>query len=244
MIKLFRHIRQQLILENKMGKYFKYAIGEIFLVVIGILIALQINNWNESRKDVQREIKMLMDIKNDINNNIANITEGVTILEEGIQLTTNILTAYKDKTSYDSTMVKDFLFFNYYWDPDFRYASFENLQKEGVNLISNDSLRDKIIEIFEIDMDILDVSDLNKHNDYMTSVGNMVINNHLYFDYGTGFILPINYQDMMSDSSFYSFASFHLSYQYQAWDKSKKFIEKSQLLDNAIGKEIKRLQNN
>ena len=50
MIKFFRHIRKSLIQENKMGKYFKYAIGEILLVVIGILIALQINNWNEDKK--------------------------------------------------------------------------------------------------------------------------------------------------------------------------------------------------
>jgi len=50
MIKLFRHIRQNLIMENKTSKYLKYAIGEIVLVVIGILIALQINNWNEQRK--------------------------------------------------------------------------------------------------------------------------------------------------------------------------------------------------
>ncbi|MCA0154403.1 hypothetical protein [Winogradskyella vincentii] len=50
MIKFFRHIRRTLINQNQMGKYFKYAIGEIFLVVIGILIALQINNWNEQRK--------------------------------------------------------------------------------------------------------------------------------------------------------------------------------------------------
>ncbi|MEZ4781044.1 MAG: DUF6090 family protein [Flavobacteriaceae bacterium] len=50
MIKFLRHFRKTLISENKMGKYFKYAIGEILLVVIGILIALQINNWNEQRK--------------------------------------------------------------------------------------------------------------------------------------------------------------------------------------------------
>ena len=50
MIKFFRKIRQNLLMENKTGKYFKYAIGEIILVVIGILIALQINNWNELRK--------------------------------------------------------------------------------------------------------------------------------------------------------------------------------------------------
>ena len=51
MIKFFRKIRYDLMEKNKTGKYFKYAIGEIVLVVIGILIALQINNWNEKRKD-------------------------------------------------------------------------------------------------------------------------------------------------------------------------------------------------
>jgi len=55
MIKFFRKIRQNLVMENKTGKYFKYAIGEIILVVIGILIALQINNWNERRKERAQE---------------------------------------------------------------------------------------------------------------------------------------------------------------------------------------------
>ena len=50
MIKIFRKFRQNLLIENKTSKYFKYAIGEIVLVVIGILIGLSINNWNETRK--------------------------------------------------------------------------------------------------------------------------------------------------------------------------------------------------
>ena len=54
MIKFFRHIRQNLIMENKTSKYLKYAIGEIILVVIGILIALQVNNWNENRKLIKQ----------------------------------------------------------------------------------------------------------------------------------------------------------------------------------------------
>lgn len=49
MIKFFRHIRKSLIEKNQMRKYFKYAIGEILLVVIGIVIALQFNNWNQAR---------------------------------------------------------------------------------------------------------------------------------------------------------------------------------------------------
>ena len=56
MIKLFRNIRQNLLMENKTGKYFKYAIGEIILVVIGILIALQLNNLNEIYKVKDTEV--------------------------------------------------------------------------------------------------------------------------------------------------------------------------------------------
>ena len=62
MIKFFRHIRRSLINQNNMGKYFKYAIGEILLVVIGILIALQINNWNETRKEQALELDYLIGI--------------------------------------------------------------------------------------------------------------------------------------------------------------------------------------
>ncbi len=66
MIKFFRKIRQNLLIENKTGKYFKYAIGEIILVVIGILIALQINNWNENRKAEKIELTYLIRLKNDL----------------------------------------------------------------------------------------------------------------------------------------------------------------------------------
>jgi hypothetical protein len=66
MIKFFRKIRQNLLMENKTGKYFKYAIGEIILVVIGILIALQINNWNENRKNSINEKALLANTINDL----------------------------------------------------------------------------------------------------------------------------------------------------------------------------------
>ena len=74
MIKFFRHIRKSLIEKNKMGKYFKYAIGEILLVVIGILIALQINNWNENKKDRVAERNALIDLREEFvyNANVFN----------------------------------------------------------------------------------------------------------------------------------------------------------------------------
>ena len=64
MIKFFRRIRQQLLSENKFSKYLFYAIGEIILVVIGILLALQINNWNEEKKERVQEQKYLIEINN------------------------------------------------------------------------------------------------------------------------------------------------------------------------------------
>lgn len=71
MIKFFRKIRQNLLSEGKTTKYFKYAIGEILLVVIGILIALQINTWNENRKSEKRSINymknLIIDLKTDVN---------------------------------------------------------------------------------------------------------------------------------------------------------------------------------
>ena len=62
MIKFFRKIRQRLLSQNKVSKYLLYAVGEIVLVVIGILIALQINNNNEAKKDRAFELKMLTEI--------------------------------------------------------------------------------------------------------------------------------------------------------------------------------------
>lgn len=70
MIKFFRKIRQSLLQQGKTGKYFTYAFGEIVLVVIGILIALQINNWNEERKADRAEDKALLALKNEFDKNV------------------------------------------------------------------------------------------------------------------------------------------------------------------------------
>jgi hypothetical protein len=67
MIKFFRKIRRKLLTENKFSKYLLYAIGEIVLVVIGIIIALQVNNWNENRKDRALEHDYYCRILDDFN---------------------------------------------------------------------------------------------------------------------------------------------------------------------------------
>ncbi|WP_040254288.1 DUF6090 family protein [Psychroserpens mesophilus] len=79
MIKFFRKIRQNLLSEGKTGKYFKYAIGEIILVVIGILIALGINNWNEERKNTSKRTSYLENLKIDLKKDLENLERLNTI---------------------------------------------------------------------------------------------------------------------------------------------------------------------
>ncbi|WP_445384148.1 DUF6090 family protein [Robiginitalea sp. IMCC44478] len=66
MLRFFRQIRQRLLTDNKFSKYLLYAIGEILLVVIGILIALQIDNWNENRQKAKEEHEILKQIEQDL----------------------------------------------------------------------------------------------------------------------------------------------------------------------------------
>lgn len=66
MLRIFRSLRNKLLSENRMKKYVLYAFGEIVLVVIGILIALQINNWNEVRKERLSEHQILKALKEDM----------------------------------------------------------------------------------------------------------------------------------------------------------------------------------
>ena len=82
MLKFFRTIRKKLIEEDNVRKYLFYAIGEILLVVIGILIALQVNNWNEERKDQQQAETYVQLLIEDLNADLNKYNTDIAILSE------------------------------------------------------------------------------------------------------------------------------------------------------------------
>jgi len=109
MIKLFRRIRQNLLMENKSGKYFKYAIGEIILVVIGILIALQINNWNEIRKKKKQIDVIYTTIKQNLKTDLKTIKEPIEFYENLDSTLTKIMTKTYPTSFLDSINENNYL---------------------------------------------------------------------------------------------------------------------------------------
>ena len=99
MINYFRKIRQNLLMENKTGKYFKYAIGEIFLVVIGILIALQINDWNQQSKDSTTEQVILKRLQKEYILNKEQLEDKIAIRNRIIRNCKDLLVFYDKPTS-------------------------------------------------------------------------------------------------------------------------------------------------
>ena len=81
MFKFFRSVRQVLLSENKFSKYFLYALGEVLLVVVGILIALQINNWNEQQKAQQELNAILIEVYNDLNSDLKELQRRTVFYE-------------------------------------------------------------------------------------------------------------------------------------------------------------------
>ena len=91
MIKLFRNIRQNLLAEGKTSKYLKYAAGEIILVVIGILIALSINTWNEERKERAIIKSVMKNIRYDLISDTLRFSYIIEKIPKDMELTKSLL---------------------------------------------------------------------------------------------------------------------------------------------------------
>ncbi len=144
MIKFFRKIRKNLLSEGKTGKYLKYAIGEIILVVIGILIALSINNWNENRKETNYEQKILKELKSDFSYNKSELNRNIikaTTLAHNSDSLLALFNLPKDEVN-PSKFFKYMRKLGGYSTYNPSNGALNNLISSGnLNIIKNDSLR-------------------------------------------------------------------------------------------------------
>ena len=152
MIKFFRHIRQQLLSEGQTGKYLKYAIGEIVLVVIGILIALQINNWNASNKLKKEETLYLKRLKIDLEKDTLYYNRNIDRANLLIDRNTSFLKKIYDvQKSIDEG--KELMSIPL-WDSEYLTVNdntFRELVSSGkLNIISNPTLKVAVVDLYRL----------------------------------------------------------------------------------------------
>jgi hypothetical protein len=149
MIKLFRNIRKNLLAEGKTRRYFKYAIGEIILVVIGILIALSINNGNEDRKSRKQELKYLKNLRTDIelelkNNNSMSNYRAVSAKAAARMLDFKTLETASDLLALEQTIQQVYARVNFIPTNN----TYKELISSGnLNYITNDSIKYNLLEL-------------------------------------------------------------------------------------------------
>ena len=188
MIKFFRKIRQRLLSENKFSKYFIYAIGEIILVVIGILLALQLNNLKEQKNILKQERNAL------------------ELIQDNLKKEINDLDRFVSQRISDTTYLKDVYYKNWEGIPldslglkgtsAFNYKSF-NTAYEGLKsndklfIIQNENLKEKIIFYYEQQRyQLLDWSDWHRTFVYRD------LENYMFTE------LPINPNELIDDLDF------------------------------------------
>lgn len=147
MIKFFRRIRQSLLSQNRFSKYLLYAIGEIILVVVGILIALQVNNWNLDRLDKIEEKVILSSLLNEFNINLIELEKAMKNREKGLNGNKELLALMNTNISHLSTDYLDELigFSRYITTFEPKTGILEGIINSGrLDLIENVDIRNEL----------------------------------------------------------------------------------------------------
>ena len=149
MINFLRRIRRNLINENKPSIYLIYAIGEVVLVVFGILIALQIDNWNENQKLLRLEKEILGEIKNGLESDYETVSRAIEDHLVFINSQNIIVDWINRKYPFHDSLVPHFThtFYTTLFLPN--DAQFESLKQFGIRNISNKELSDRLSHLYD-----------------------------------------------------------------------------------------------
>ncbi|MFD2587537.1 DUF6090 family protein [Croceitalea marina] len=152
MIKFFRRIRQKLLEENRFSKYLVYGIGEIILVVIGILIALKIDGWNQDKKDRKLEQQYYCRLLEDVNQDLINYNDYVVLLNEKIDVNNTLIQRLQDDSMSLDSIAPLVLKSIKYSIRDTRATTdaFEDIKSSGnLNIIKDLSIKNQLAAYYK-----------------------------------------------------------------------------------------------
>jgi len=150
MFHFLRHLRQRLLTENRFSKYLLYATGEIILVVMGILIALQINTWNQERISKDKEVKILKELRSDLLTNRVIVQTTIDVLEKTNIRIVQLMDYFDGKLELsDSIIHLNLEIVRRLRQFEYNEAAYESLKALGFDVLENDSVRLAVINLYE-----------------------------------------------------------------------------------------------
>ena len=242
MIHFFRRIRQKLLTEGRLSKYLVYAIGEIALVMIGILLALQVNNWNEQRHEDKKEVQLLHAIK-------------AALLSDIDQLNVKIIRANKDNKSVDiiKPYVQSLLPLHYSLALHFgiitkagrhfkfrpQLAAYNKLKNEGADLIKNQKLQSALLDLYSIEQPLVDAA-LENYKNNIRSYGRPIARKKFLFSKNAEYtgIMPVDYPSIIGDVELQNVLEISHANNIQIIDQSTHLIYLSKQLIALIESEL------
>lgn len=204
MLTFLRRIRRSLIESSAFRKYFLYAIGEVALVVFGILIALQINNWNEQRKTEAKELRLLQGLYNTMEDDIKG-WNFIMRQNKGCNRSYEIIMNHIDnRLPYSDTLDNHFNKTESWWYHPLNKSAFETSKNYGLNFISNDELVWQISDLYERLHGIYDdVKEFIEEFHFSESVAYTSDNFKKSQDRNGIQLSPLSYESLINDNKYH-----------------------------------------
>lgn len=200
MFKFFRNTRLDALGKNKISRYLKYAIGEIFLVMIGILLALQVNNWNQKRNDRITEKKLLTSLQEDLLININRLENDIALESLTISQALKTVAHLDERKPYNDSLDKVFKEAVYSPDITISSSTYETIKFKGIDIIVGDSLQRGILNLYDVVYANLIAETVRLENQFWPSSVLPMIHKHLRV-YENGY-KPTNYPLLLEDIAF------------------------------------------
>ncbi len=196
MIKFFRHIRRSLIQENKMGKYFKYAIGEILLVVIGILIALQINNWNTDRIAINQEKVLLQNVLENLETDAKSIRDMISVTDNILEVQQNLILVSQSQLEADQVGNIDLIRMS---EPN-QFITRKN-NPDLANQLRDDILKKMVLDYY-LNIEVSEKA-IKDNNDIIEQMVRPFLAEHLLLNYGNQLEKDLSNLNLINDTRFF-----------------------------------------
>ncbi len=241
MLFFFRSIRRTLISMSAFRKYFLYAVGEILLVMIGILLALQVNNWNESRINRNREVKLLQGLRSNLETNAERLKKDIEDDRRYFNSCKIVVHHLDSRLPYHDSLDIHLELSQFSADIVLATSAFEAIRSIGFDIISDDSLRDGIIHLFDTEYSTMVRNTRGLEDQFWPSIVLPVSNRHLRIhalERREAGYFPTDYEALMDDVEFVSMIEKRAVFRWEAVMQKTQSLDLTLDLINWIDREL------